>query len=224
MPNEKSSSSSISNRFFWFSVSTEYASCSVSFGCITKSIFERVMSPSMRSMGRSPAVMWRSDAPRSIISSSSTRRLSAEAPGTAGLDGGSGHGAGFESKGRRESVLERRPAGGAVTRLKLGRPRHLSPGRPATACPSRSVRRLPPRRRGNRRALLLWVGMRQVGAPARHRRTSLLLPEHVRSTGRSVTEAHAGLHPPARTDGRRDGIVAARARAPAVHTDRARRQ
>ena len=32
MPNEKSSSSSISNRFFWFSVSTEYASCSVSFG------------------------------------------------------------------------------------------------------------------------------------------------------------------------------------------------
>ena len=35
MPNEKSSSSSISNRFFWFSVSTEYASCSVSFGCST---------------------------------------------------------------------------------------------------------------------------------------------------------------------------------------------
>ena len=32
MPNEKSSSSSISKRFFWFSVSTEYASCSVSFG------------------------------------------------------------------------------------------------------------------------------------------------------------------------------------------------
>src|SRR5678816_3866794 len=32
MPKEKSSSSSISNRFFWFSVSTEYASCSVSLG------------------------------------------------------------------------------------------------------------------------------------------------------------------------------------------------
>ena len=35
MPNEKSSSSSISNRFFWFSVSTEYASVSVSLGVIT---------------------------------------------------------------------------------------------------------------------------------------------------------------------------------------------
>ena len=32
MPKEKSSSSSISKRFFWFSVRTEYASCSVSFG------------------------------------------------------------------------------------------------------------------------------------------------------------------------------------------------
>ena len=35
MPNEKSSSSSISNRFFWPSVSTEYASCRVSFGVRT---------------------------------------------------------------------------------------------------------------------------------------------------------------------------------------------
>ena len=35
MPNEKSSSSSVSNRFFWFSVRTEYASVSVSLGVIT---------------------------------------------------------------------------------------------------------------------------------------------------------------------------------------------
>src|SRR4051794_26867817 len=40
-------------------------------------MLDRVMSPSIRSMGRSPAVTCRSDAPRSIISSSSTRRLSA---------------------------------------------------------------------------------------------------------------------------------------------------
>ena len=40
MPNEKSSSSSISKRFFWFSVSTEYASCSVSLGVSTYSRFE----------------------------------------------------------------------------------------------------------------------------------------------------------------------------------------
>src|SRR5690349_11902096 len=46
-----------------------------SFGCSTVSMFEFVMSPSTRTFGRSPAVMCRSDAPRSIISSSRTRRL-----------------------------------------------------------------------------------------------------------------------------------------------------
>src|ERR1051325_3160202 len=42
---------------------------------MTTSTLELVMSPSTRSLGRSPAVMCRSDALRSIISSSSTRRL-----------------------------------------------------------------------------------------------------------------------------------------------------
>src|SRR3954468_416674 len=46
-----------------------------SFGCSTTSMFELVMSPSTRTFGRSPAVMCKSDAPRSIISSRRTRRL-----------------------------------------------------------------------------------------------------------------------------------------------------
>src|SRR5690349_11906192 len=46
-----------------------------SLGCSTVSMLEFVMSPSTRTFGRSPAVMCRSDAPRSIISSSRTRRL-----------------------------------------------------------------------------------------------------------------------------------------------------
>jgi hypothetical protein len=75
IPNEKSSSLSVSNRFFWFSVSTEYASVSVSFGVRTSSTDEFVMSPSTRSLGRSPATMCRSDASCSIISSSRARRL-----------------------------------------------------------------------------------------------------------------------------------------------------
>src|SRR5688500_8203461 len=75
MPKEKSSSSSVSNFFFWFSVNTEYAIWSVSFGVMTCSVLASVMSPSIRSFGRSPAVMCRSDASRSIISSSSVRRL-----------------------------------------------------------------------------------------------------------------------------------------------------
>src|SRR6266545_2537133 len=75
MPNEKSSSLSVSNRFFWFSVSTEYASDSVSLGVSTSSVVALVMSPSTRSLGRSPATMCRSEASFSIISSSSARRL-----------------------------------------------------------------------------------------------------------------------------------------------------
>jgi len=75
MPNEKSSSFSVSNRFFWFSVSTEYASDSVSFGVITSSVVALTMSPSTRSLGRSPATMWRSEASFSIISSSRARRF-----------------------------------------------------------------------------------------------------------------------------------------------------
>src|SRR6185437_9384896 len=39
------------------------------------SMLELVISPSTRTLGRSPAVMCRSEAPRSIISSSRTRRL-----------------------------------------------------------------------------------------------------------------------------------------------------
>src|SRR5687767_10536723 len=42
---------------------------------MTCSVLASVMSPSIRSFGRSPAVMCRSDASRSIISSSSVRRL-----------------------------------------------------------------------------------------------------------------------------------------------------
>src|SRR3982751_2028677 len=49
-----------------------------SFGCSTVSTLEFVMSPSTRTFGRSPAVMCRSDAPRSIISSRRTRRLRLE--------------------------------------------------------------------------------------------------------------------------------------------------
>src|ERR1041384_1126059 len=75
MPKEKSSSLSVSKRFFWFSVSTEYASDSVSFGVSTSSVDALVMSPSTRSLGRPPATMCRSEASFSIISSSSARRL-----------------------------------------------------------------------------------------------------------------------------------------------------
>ncbi len=75
MPNEKSSSSSISKRFFWFSVSTEYAICSVSLGCSTYCRLEFSMSPSTRSLAHSPAVMCRSEAPFWIISSRRTLRL-----------------------------------------------------------------------------------------------------------------------------------------------------
>src|SRR5207237_1300137 len=75
MPKEKSSSFSVSNRFFWFSVSTEYAIESVSLGVSTASTPEFTMSPSTRSLGRSPATMWRSEASFSIISSSSDRRF-----------------------------------------------------------------------------------------------------------------------------------------------------
>src|SRR6266536_5209232 len=75
MPNEKSSSFSVSKRFFWFSVSTEYARDSVSFGVSTSSTEEFTMSPSTRIFGRSPATMWRSEASFSIISSSRARRF-----------------------------------------------------------------------------------------------------------------------------------------------------
>src|SRR5206468_8551310 len=51
-----------------------------SFGCSTISMFAFVMSPSTRSFGRSPAVMCRSEAPRSIISSRRTRRLRLDCP------------------------------------------------------------------------------------------------------------------------------------------------
>src|SRR5712692_1395738 len=75
MPNEKSSSFSVSKRFFWFSVSTEYARESVSFGVRTSSVEALTISPSTRSLGRSPATMCRSEASFSIISSSSARRF-----------------------------------------------------------------------------------------------------------------------------------------------------
>src|SRR5437588_5810118 len=75
MPKEKSSSLSVSKRFFWFSVSTEYASDSVSLGVMTSSLEALTISPSTRSLGRSPATRWRSEASFSIISSSSARRL-----------------------------------------------------------------------------------------------------------------------------------------------------
>src|SRR6266511_4934738 len=75
IPKEKSSSFSVSNRFFWFSVRTEYASDSVSLGVSTSSVEAFTMSPSTRSLGRSPATMCRSDASFSIISSSSARRF-----------------------------------------------------------------------------------------------------------------------------------------------------
>src|SRR5690242_9146671 len=51
-----------------------------SFGCSTMSTFEFVISPSTRTFGRSPAVMCKSEAPRSIISSSKTRRLRLDWP------------------------------------------------------------------------------------------------------------------------------------------------
>src|SRR5258708_1093547 len=75
MPKEKSSSFSVSNRFFWFSVSTEYASDNVSLGVSTSSLVALVMSPSTRSLGRSPATMCRSEASFSIISSRRARRF-----------------------------------------------------------------------------------------------------------------------------------------------------
>src|SRR5437773_12131752 len=75
MPNEKSSSLSVSKRFFWFSVSTEYARESVSFGVRTSSVEALTISPATRSLGRSPATMCRSEASFSIISSSSARRF-----------------------------------------------------------------------------------------------------------------------------------------------------
>src|SRR5258708_9397216 len=75
MPKEKSSSFSVSKRFFWFSVSTEYASDNVSLGVSTSSLVALVMSPSTRSLGRSPATMCRSEASFSIISSSRARRF-----------------------------------------------------------------------------------------------------------------------------------------------------
>src|SRR6266566_3962660 len=75
IPNEKSSSFSVSKRFFWLSVSTESASDSVSLGVSTSSVVAFVMSPSTRSLGRSPATMCRSEASFSIISSSSARRF-----------------------------------------------------------------------------------------------------------------------------------------------------
>src|SRR5437660_2931719 len=75
MPKEKSSSFSVSKRFFWFSVSTEYASDSVSLGVSCSSLAALMMSPSTRSLGRSPATMCRSEASFSIISSSSARRF-----------------------------------------------------------------------------------------------------------------------------------------------------
>ena len=49
----------------------------MSLGDSSVSMFEFTMSPSTRSLARSPAVMCRSDASRSIISSSSERRLTA---------------------------------------------------------------------------------------------------------------------------------------------------
>src|SRR5882762_9556377 len=75
MPNEKSSSFSVSKRFFWFSVSTEYASDSVSLGVMMSSLLAFTISPSTRILGRSPATRWRSEASFSIISSSNARRL-----------------------------------------------------------------------------------------------------------------------------------------------------
>src|SRR2546425_4293380 len=75
MPNEKSSSFSVSNRFFWPSVRTEYASDSVSLGVSTSSVDAFTMSPSTRILGRSPATIWRSEASFSIISSSRARRF-----------------------------------------------------------------------------------------------------------------------------------------------------
>ena len=55
MPNEKSSSSSISKRFFWFSVSTEYASCSVSRGvsdCSTVGVHDLTIDAQLRPVAR----------------------------------------------------------------------------------------------------------------------------------------------------------------------------
>src|SRR3989441_7273912 len=75
MPNEKSSSFSVSNRFFWPSVRTEYASDSVSLGVSTSSLDALTMSPSTRIWARPPATMWRSEASFSIISSSRARRF-----------------------------------------------------------------------------------------------------------------------------------------------------
>src|SRR6266853_1975842 len=55
--------------------STEYASDNVSLGVSTSSLVALVMSPSTRSLGRSPATMCRSEASFSIISSSRARRF-----------------------------------------------------------------------------------------------------------------------------------------------------
>src|ERR1041384_3289525 len=86
IPNEKSSSFSVSKRFFWFSVRTEYASDSVSLGVSTSSLDALVMSPSTRILGRSPATMCRSEASFSIISSSRARRFTGidQAPSSSG--------------------------------------------------------------------------------------------------------------------------------------------
>src|SRR5262245_286619 len=67
-PNEKSSSSSVSKRFFWLSVRIEYASESVSFGASTWLMREFVRSPSTRSFAGLPTVRCKSEAPRWIIS------------------------------------------------------------------------------------------------------------------------------------------------------------
>src|SRR5262245_58885905 len=70
MPNEKSSSSVVSNFFRCSSDSTEYASCAVTSGDRI-SYSEGVMAPSIRNSGGTTSVMCRSDAVRWIMSSSS---------------------------------------------------------------------------------------------------------------------------------------------------------
>src|ERR1051325_3986731 len=71
MPNEKSSSSVSSNRFFCASVSTLYTSCLVSAGC-RSGRSRRFRCPCTRICGGELVAMWRSDPSRSTMVFSSS--------------------------------------------------------------------------------------------------------------------------------------------------------
>jgi hypothetical protein len=79
MENEKSHSHCFSNFTFWSSLRTEYTSCLVS-SARSGAIFSGTRLPSMRNCGGVPRVMWRSDAPRSIMARSSWSKVTCSGP------------------------------------------------------------------------------------------------------------------------------------------------